>query len=425
MMIRTLIPAMLLIGVIAGCSSAVVKPDTSPYEDAVRIKPEAAHKYVQLSSTAANRDGRTLRGVVSHVMINVDSSNRAIDTVWAYRDKYDSTLSDQRIAIPLRDIELLPSIFPEIATGPYAGINLVENYHITENIPTVRELPVLFSNAGVKPCDCEPFSLSLALNLRLRCLDRTYSRFTMSALGRASMYTDGNAVIQAGKVAFGGDVIAGYRLGEDMRWMAGITMSSGIPTVNAGDITANTTTLNDLTETLRPLALLTGRYYFVPLAKQRSLRETDTTYQYIDKRTGDCATCPDRTELRTIRKRDQWVKNVFGCIKPYVYAELGMALDALTTGAASMALGGAQCSDCVTTLQDARANGSLNVNWTLPASLGVGIGVDIPIASFLDLEIDLGYRNIAVGDGYRLLGFTNVPDVRRLESFQLRIGVMY
>jgi hypothetical protein len=61
----------------------------------------------------------------------------------------------------------------------------------------------------------------------------------------------------------------------------------------------------------------------------------------------------------------------------------------------------------------------------MPVSFGLGVGIDIPIASFLDLEIDLSYRNIAVGDGYRLLGFTNVPDVRRLESFQLRIGVMY
>lgn len=424
-MMRTLLWLLAGAAVITGCATTDIKPDTSPFEDAVRIKPEAAHKYVQLASRGANRDGRTLRGVVSHVLIKVDSANRPIDTVWAYRDKVDSTLSDQRIAIPLRDIELLPSIFPNMATGPLGGINLVENYHITENIPTIRELPIQFSNKLEKPCDCEPFSLSLAFNLKLRCLERSYSRFTVSGLGRASMYTDGNSVVQAGKISYGGDIVAGYRLGEDMRWMLGLTLSSGIPTVNAGDIKPTATTLNDLTETIRPLTLLTGRYYLVPLANRSSMSETDTTYEYIDERSGDCSTCPDRKELRTIRQRDRWFKNVFGCIKPYVYGELGMAFDGLTTAAASMALGGAQCSDCVTTLQDAKANGSLNVNWSLPTSFGLGVGVDIPIASFLDLEIDLGYRNIAVGDGYRLLGFTNVPDVRRLESFQLRIGVMY
>jgi hypothetical protein len=418
-----IIIATLLLAV--GCTSVDVKPETSAFEDAVRIKPEVAHKYVQLASTAANRDGRTLRGVVSHVLIKVDSANRPVDTVWAYRDKYDSTLSDQRIAIPLRDIELLPSIFPGIAAGDHGGINLVENYHVTENIPSIRQLPILYSNALDKPCDCEPFSLSLALNLKLRCIDRTYSRFTASALGRVAGYVDGNTVLQQGKLAYGGDVIAGYRLGEDMRWMAGLTLSSGLPTVNAGDIPVTATTLKDLSETLRPLGLLTGRYYFVPLAKRNSLRETDTTYEYIDERGGDCSTCPDRKEVRTIRQQDRWVKNVFGCIKPYVYGELGMAFDALTRGAASMALGGPECSDCVSSLQNAKANGSLNVNWSMPVSFGLGVGIDIPIASFLDLEIDLGYRNIAVGDGYRLLGFTNVPDVRRLESFQLRIGVMY
>ena len=61
----------------------------------------------------------------------------------------------------------------------------------------------------------------------------------------------------------------------------------------------------------------------------------------------------------------------------------------------------------------------------MPISFGLGVGINIPIAPFLDLEIDLGYRNIAVADGYNLLGFTNVPDVRRMDSFQLRFGVMY
>ncbi|MEY3313637.1 MAG: hypothetical protein RLZZ578_1157, partial [Bacteroidota bacterium] len=33
--------------------------------------------------------------------------------------------------------------------------------------------------------------------------------------------------------------------------------------------------------------------------------------------------------------------------------------------------------------------------------------------------------DVAVGDGYTVLGFTNVPGTRRLGTFQLRLGVMY
>ncbi|HBB26398.1 MAG TPA: hypothetical protein DCZ59_09060 [Bacteroidetes bacterium] len=408
-----------------GCASVDTKPETSPYEDAVRIKPEAAHRYVQLASNSANRDGRTLRGVVSHVLIMKDTSGVPVDTVWAYRDKYDSTLSETRIAIPLRDIELIPTIFPEIKTGPYGGINLVESYHVTKNIPTIRELPVELSDAPKKDCNCEPFSISMAMGIKLSCYDRAYTRFAASVLGRASMYTDGNTVLQAGKVAYGGDIIAGYRFGEDMRWMLGLTFSSGLPTVNAGQITPDLTTLNDLAATTRPLGFITGRYYFMPLKQSEALKERKRDYLYIDASIGEQKLTPAEEELRRLRSNDSWFKAVFGCIKPYMYGELGMALDAATTGAASLSLGGVQCSECTVKLQDAKANGSLDLDWSMPISFGLGVGINIPIAPFLDLEIDLGYRNIAVADGYNLLGFTNVPDVRRMDSFQLRFGVMY
>lgn len=424
-MSRILALAVLCVLALIGCASVETKPETSPFEDAVRIKPEAAHRYVQLASTAANRDGRTLRGVVSHVLIIMDTSGVAVDTVWAYRDKFDSTLSDTRIAIPLRDIELLPTIFPDIKTGESRGINLVESYHVTKNIPTIRELPIERSNAPKRDCDCEPFSISMALGIKLRCYDRDYTRFTSSVLGRASMYTDGNSVLQAGKVAYGGDVIAGYRFGEDMRWMLGLTYSSGLPAVDAGDITPTLTTLNDLAETVRPLALLTGRYYFTPLKQSEVLKDKERPYLYIDASVGEQKPTPAEEELRRLRANDSWFKAVFGCIKPYMYGELGMALDAATMGAASLSLSGVQCSDCTVKLQDAKANGSLDVDWSMPVSFGLGVGINIPVAPFLDLEIDIGYRNIAVSDGYDLLGFTNVPNVRRMDSFQIRFGVMY
>ena len=85
----------------------------------------------------------------------------------------------------------------------------------------------------------------------------------------------------------------------------------------------------------------------------------------------------------------------------------------------------ATCNDCVAALREANADGSLGVDWSLPVSFGFGAGIDIPISSSLDIEIDLGYRNIAVGDAYQILGFSDVPDTRRINSFQLRLGVIY
>jgi hypothetical protein len=65
------------------------------------------------------------------------------------------------------------------------------------------------------------------------------------------------------------------------------------------------------------------------------------------------------------------------------------------------------------------------MNWSIPLTYGFGVGVDIPIMDDVDLEIDLGYRDVAVGDSYSLLGFSNIPSTRRLGTFQLRLGVMY
>jgi hypothetical protein len=74
---------------------------------------------------------------------------------------------------------------------------------------------------------------------------------------------------------------------------------------------------------------------------------------------------------------------------------------------------------------DAKARGDVNLDWSLPVSFGLGFGIDVPVSQKIDIEVDLGYRNVAVGDSYQVLGFSNIPDTRRISSFQLRIGVAY
>lgn len=86
---------------------------------------------------------------------------------------------------------------------------------------------------------------------------------------------------------------------------------------------------------------------------------------------------------------------------------------------------GATCNTCVAKIKEAQANGEIDLDWSLPLSYGMGIGLDIPILPFIDIELDLGYRSIAVGDSFSLLGFADIPGTRRIGTFQLRLGVIY
>ena len=471
--------------------------ETSEYEDAVRIKSEAASKYMRLSSSGVSRDGKTLRGVVESVSIIANPRENRYDTVWMFRDLAGATVSPERIAIPLGDIELLPSLFQGMVTDEKHGINLVESFHVTKNIPQIRELPITLYDCErfipkpkvEPPCDCEPFVLGLDLDLS--CADRRYGRIALAGLLRGSAFTDGVSPATQGKLGGGLDAFVGWRFGQEKRWVVGVTLSTGIATINAGEIPQSATSIADMAVTLRPLALATARYYFTPLLppKKREpvpevtpFADVDTIPHFISGQRLPCVTKPrvdstpivadanliarDSMMMRdSVIRRDsavtieslfdpcqdirvkydrlvRWQEVVLkkdtvyapppdpvtelfgGCIKPYVYGEAGMAFDPRTRAALAMALD-LTCNDCVAAIRDANLDGSLGLNWSLPITFGFGAGLDIPISSKMDLEIDLGYRNIAVGDAYRMLGYADVPDTRRISQFQLRIGVMY
>ena len=109
--------------VFIGCSSVPKDNEQTTYEDAVRIKPEYSAQYFQKAQNAANRDGRTLRGYVSHIQIMKDSAQNSIDTVFAFQDKIDTTLSSKGIFIPLKHMETIPDLFPGIQTDSLGGFN--------------------------------------------------------------------------------------------------------------------------------------------------------------------------------------------------------------------------------------------------------------------------------------------------------------
>jgi hypothetical protein len=403
------------------------------YEDAVRIKPEVSEKYFQKSSGNVNRDGRTLRGYVEYVQILRDTANNPIDTVFAFKDKVDNKVTGNGMLIPMKHIESIPSLFPDIQTDSLGGFNLVESFHVTKQIPEIRSIPIV--DVLNKPCNCEPFSLGVGLDLSLKlalginagfnfsCFDRDYSDFWAAGHIRGTSFADrvisnsliGNPAID--RLQFGGDLTAGIRLGEDYRWALGLTYVQGIATINAGEFKPNDI-LADMPLVNRPIGLLTTRHYLVPVKNSQKGKE-NKSFLYVDVY-GDEANKPVREDVES----DGILKAIFGCMKPYVYNELGLAFDAASLAALSMSLG-FECDECSARIRDAQTNGEIDMNWSLPISYGFGVGIDIPVMKNMDIEIDLGYRDIAVGDSYSLLGFNNVPGTRRMGTFQLRLGVMY
>jgi hypothetical protein len=419
-----------------GCSSSKMTDAEKKrliYEDAVRIKPEVSEKYFQKTSGEVNRDGRTLRGYVEFVQILRDTANTPIDTVFAFKDKVDNKVTGDGFLIPMKHIESIPTLFPDLQTDSLGGFNLVESFHVTKQIPEIRSLSVI--DAINKPCNCEPFSLGMGLDLSLKlalgidagiglsCFDRDYSDFWAAGHFRATSFADrviSNVIVgdpAIDRLQFGGDLTAGIRLGEDYRWALGLTYVQGFATINAGEFKPNDL-LEDLALVSRPLGLLTTRHYLVPVKNSQKGKKSQN-FLYVDVY-GDEENKPAREKQQS----DGILSAIFGCMKPYVYNELGFAFDSFSLAALSMSLG-LECDECSQRIFDAQSNGEIDMNWSLPITYGFGVGVDIPIMNNLDIELDLGYRDIAVGDSYSMLGFTNVPGTRRMGTFQLRLGVMY
>jgi hypothetical protein len=486
---------------VTGCPSVPPPPPTVPSQprphptssipthvDAVRIQPAAAASFLSVANGELQLDGETLHGIVDDVRIIVDDENAPVDTLWTFRHvRVNNRISDP-IAIPIRDIVLLPSLYRSMVTDENRGINLVESFHVSKQIPEIRKVPVLrvpcasplrpravFEPPPPPPCACEPFVIDLDMDVA--CANRAYKAFTISALVRGSAYTDGVEPIAAGRTGLGLDVVSGYRFGPSWRWMVGVTVSTGITTVNMGEFQPTVTNLAQLAELWRPLALATARYYLVGFDSPPSLTKDtekktrpDTVLRYAN---GTPVVCPPKPKIDSVQKRpdstgvvqpdtssapfggslcEEEVREVVvraqqrydslvrativqyhdepvrqflgGCIKPYVYGELGTALDLRTRGGWSMALN-MQCDDCTPMIRDANADGSLGLNWSLPLTFGFGVGLDVPVHRLFDIEVDLGFRSISVGDSYRVLGFANVPSMRRIGTVQLRVGVMW
>jgi hypothetical protein len=131
----------------------------------------------------------------------------------------------------------------------------------------------------------------------------------------------------------------------------------------------------------------------------------------------------------------------FACIRPFVYGQLGTALDRLTMNMWRFSLKLDQESEgrirqldsliveCgrlnIPGLDMAMPTYSLRANASAPPlTYGIGAGIEIPLGSAVDLGIDLGYRSLGIGDELVYEG-TAIPQGRRIGLWRLRVGLTF
>lgn len=364
-------------------------------DDILRLRPEFAPQWRD-----ALRDslyGYFLRGTALELWLRPTEQGTP-DTVVVFRLEREG--EEEVLTIPVAHLQNVARRF-RLDTSRYGGWDFVETYAVTQHIPTVHRIPVRF-----RPCDCLPLGLRLP-SLRLQCPQRRLGWYLLELRGVATAYSDApTRTSRQGQLRYTGELTAGVRLGSHRQWAAGLTYSLGTPVYNSFR--------NELLR--RPLTLLYLRYQ---LGNERI--QAQRTRLVIDPRAGPMS-LPE-TALGTSTTTEA----VAGCIRPFLYANLGMSLDRLTLRMARFWLSQKQgCSECVRFLRDLEASGRLpEVDFSLPISWGIGIGVEMTLTPWADLGIDLGWRSLAIGEETSLLGFQNVPSNRRLNMLMLRAGLTF
>jgi hypothetical protein len=367
-----LLPLLLLL--ISGCSTI------KRYDDAVRIKEGDASKYLITPGTKEIRDGRTLHGTVVNVLITMQpdtcpatlAKKMISDTSVVFLDKDSPNQPDFLQTIPLSDIELIRTLY-KMPVNQYDNINVFENFNNPDYLRSLRDVPVETNDVDpCDPCNCRQFSLDFDFNIH--CIKRNYSWLFVELRGGYSVYTDYSSMTALiGRDAWQGEVAAGVRFGGMKEWGLGIAVNSGIKAYNAfkGQ------------DYLRPTVLLHARYQS-PNDKFLGL-----------------------------------------CMKPFVYVQFGMPVDALsiTLFKFNFSTG---CENCKKYIEGLSSLGLLpGIDFSLPLSYGIGFGFDLPVTPFLDLSFDAGLRSFAFGESAAVAGFENVPSMRRINMFIMRFGVTY
>ena len=378
---RSIVAALLLLLLLGGCAGS------QRTADALRIKPEREGNYQRTPNTQTQRDGRTLRGTVLGIVITPSKDAQGnIDTQFIF---LDSRLPDKQSnyeRIPIEDVDLISKLMNLPTDSVTDNVNLVESFNNTQMIPELRRVPIYNADGsqpggggggGNNPCNCQPFSFSFSIP-GLDCPERNYSWYFAELRSVYGSYLDiPRQGSKLGREGYLGELAAGVRFGGEDEWGVGLLYNTGMITSNSFDGA----------ESVRPLVMLHLRYQ----------------------------TPGPVTSFLGI------------CMKPFVFGNFGVAIDDATVNLMRYNLSSTKdCGVCGEIIERLRVEGNLgSVDLSMPLSFGIGGGIEVPVASFLDASLDVGYRSIGIGERAPLAGFANIPSLRRINTFFFRLGVTY
>lgn len=351
------------------------------YDDAIRIKEEAAKKYYKNPATDELRDGRTLKGTVMRMQVvsipdtcpitDKTSFTNTASAIFLDEDSPDGSGNFE--LIPLEDIESVGRMF-DMPENKYGNINYFENYNNPDRMRSLREVPVdTIMVDTCCPCKCIPFDLDIDLDLafNLQCIERNFLWFFLEVRGGYAVYNDNiDLFTLEARESFPFEIAWGARFGGKKEWGLGMAFSSGVKSYNAFKAV----------DLLRPVILLHGRYQS-PNDKFLGL-----------------------------------------CMRPFAYAQFGVTIDKLSISLFDFNFN-TKCDDCKRYLEGLEESGQLpGIDFSMPLSFGIGAGFEIPIIPLMDLSVDIGFRSLAFGEAAIIAGFDNVPSMRRVNMMIFRFG---
>lgn len=395
------------------------------FDDALDIRPDRQFHYETApcicDETGTNRrDGRTLRGTVLEMLIRSQrdtSGTMRQDTFFVFLSRCAAQRRECIELIPVGDV-VLPARERAMVRNQYDNKNRVRSYNTVTGIPEIRDVPV--RTAG---CDCDRLDVALQLpSWRLSCPERSCSWYfvELRAIPGLFTYTDWRDRSTAEeRSTFAAEIAAGFRFGVT----ANMLRREGAKPYD------NEPTLEEETA----LALRTDYCYRWGIG----LAFTTGTRAY----NMFAATPPQDYNRPTLALHVRYnFDRTLACMRPFVYAQLGTAIDRLTMNLWRFSLSLDQdkerrvaeldsiIADCglqIPGLNLVVPNYSLRMNASAPPlTFGIGAGVELPLGSWADLGIDIGYRSLGIGDELIYDG-TAIPQGRRIGLWRLRVGLTF
>lgn len=360
------------------CSST----KTEKFDDAVRIKKEHWDEFGVIPGTNQPRNASALRGTVLRIETVKFYCNNELTNDSTYIVFKDKNPKSEVEFIPIEKIDLVGT-----KTEVGLGLNWFERFNDPLNPREIREVEVveikLDTCSGDKPsdhtCDCQPlgsFSLKCP-NDPCRSNTLKNRNYFLELKAGYAFYNDYIPALigEAPQEAYFGEFAGGYRFGSRGQYGIGLSYFTGVPIYNSLDndlLNPGGISIEEDEGITRDALFLHGRYSF------------------------------DKT----------W------CMFPFVYGQLGAAIDDLSMDFWNFELG---CRDCK---REIKANDDVSLSGDIALSYGLGIGVDIPVSCTFDLSVDMGFKSLSVGEkGNIPISGVIVPESRRVNMFLVRIGI--